>query len=164
MSRDIFKETLAEPRYIAGAPIPLFERLINDDVNEDREAPIKRYYNKFELIQSIQREIARILNTRANAKKRDHRELQNQSQNFALPQLYGLPDFSYYDATNSENNRKIAKLCEQAITQYEPRLNNVSVVITGFEKQSQTLSANIQASLNVPNFREELTFPITFQA
>ena len=122
MNRDVFKEALAEPRVTIGAPIPLFERLIDEAPHESSEIPIKRFYNRFELIQSIQAEVSRILNTRANATHKDHTELAQNAENFALPQMFGLPDFTYYDATNSGHRTKIARLCTESIQQYEPRL------------------------------------------
>jgi type VI secretion system lysozyme-like protein len=96
------------------------------------EIPSKRYYNRFELMQSIQDELSRIINTRAGIKKTDYDQLASNPKNFALPQMYGLSDFSQYDATAKGAYPRIAKLCENAIRMYEPRLKNPVVTITGF--------------------------------
>src|SRR5437762_726666 len=115
------KDARAEPKSIAGAPVPLFDRLIDDDPDTLHEQPTKRYYNRFELIQSIEREVARILNTRATVKRAEYDDFSEDRLNFGLPEMFGLGDFSQYDATNQEDWARIADLCEQAIMRYEPR-------------------------------------------
>lgn len=158
--RDIFKETMAEPKRESGAPIPLFERLIDEAPNLDQEVPIKRFYNKFDLIQSIERDVYRILNTRSAVKHTEFDNLRPISDNMGLPQMFGLADFSQYDGSNGSHRPRIVKLCEIAIGKFEPRLSNVKVTIYDFDKQTQTLNANIAALINIPGFRQEVTFPM----
>lgn len=162
--RDIIKESFAEPKRSQGAPIPLFEKLIDEDRGIPEEIPPKRYYNRFELMQSIQDELSRIINTRAGIKKDDYDQLAKSPKNFALPQMYGLSDFSQYDATARGSYPRIAKLCENAIRMYEPRLKNPVVTITGFDSNKAKLMAIIDAELNVTDFQEEVTFPLEIEA
>lgn len=159
--RDIFKEARAEPKREAGAPIPLFDRLIDHFPDEAAEAPIKRFYNQFELIQSIEREVCRILNTRSTAKYHEFDDLIAEGKNNGLVQLYGLADFSQFDGTNSGHHPRIARLCEISISAFEPRLTNVKVTITHFDKQNQALAASISAKITIPQFQQEITFPMT---
>lgn len=158
--RDIIKESLAEPKRSTGAPIPLFEKLINDNPSALDEIPPKRFYNRFELMQSIQDELSRIMNTRAGVKKIDYEQLSKDPKNFALPQMYGLSDFSHYDASARGDYPRIARLCETAIRLYEPRLKNPVVTITGFDLNKSILNVIIDAELNVADFQEEVTFPL----
>lgn len=162
--RDIIKESFAEPKLLHGAPIPLFDKLIDTDLSLNEEIPPKRFYNRFELMQSIQTELSRILNTRANAKKVDYDQLAAEPMNFALPQMYGLADFSQYDATSKGNYPRIAKLCENAIRIFEPRLKNAIVTITEFDNNKARLSAIIDAELNMKDFQGEVTFPMEIEA
>ncbi|MBW8310096.1 MAG: type VI secretion system baseplate subunit TssE [Candidatus Paracaedibacteraceae bacterium] len=164
LTRDIIKESLTEPKREQGAPIPLFEKLIDNDRSTLEEVPPKRFYNRFELMQSIQLELSRILNTRANARKSEYDQLANDERNFGLPQLYGLADFSQYDATNKGHYARIARLCENAIRLFEPRLRNVTVTITEFDPKRSRLYAIIDAELNIKNFQEEVTFPLEIEA
>ncbi len=161
--RDIIKDSLAEPKRSQGAPIPLFEKLIDDDRGIAEEIPAKRYYNRFELMQSIQDELSRILNTRAGIRKSDYDQLAGNPKNFALPQMYGLSDFSHYDATAKGSYPRIARLCENAIRMFEPRLKNPVVTITGFDSNKAKLMAVIDAELNVADFQEEVTFPLEIE-
>jgi type VI secretion system lysozyme-like protein len=158
--RNIIQESFAEPKRQQGAPIPLFEKLIDEDKDGRGEAPPKRFYNQAEVMQSIEMELSRILNTRANAKKIDYDFLSSDDRNFGLPHLYGLADFSQYDAANQSNYPRIAKLCETAIRFFEPRLSQATVTITGFDTQKTRLSAVINARLNLRGFQGEVTFPV----
>ncbi len=161
MSKAI-KDARAEPKGVVGASIPLFDRLMDDDPEEDREYPIKRFYNRFELIQSIEREVGRILNTRTTAKRVEYDELFEDSMNFGLPEMYGLADFSQYDAANEEDWNWIAEICEQAILRYEPRIKNVVVSVVEFNQRTQSLSLTIHADFAIKEFKGEVTFPVAF--
>lgn len=161
MVRDIFKEARAEPKRESGAPIPLFDRLIDQSPDEEGETPIKRFYNQFELIQSIEREVFRILNTRSTAKYEEFDDLIPNKQNRGLVQLYGLADFSQFDGTNSGHRPRIARLCEISIGIFEPRLGNVKVSILNFDKQAQALVASVTAQIILADFQQEITFPMT---
>lgn len=155
---------MAEPKRESGAPIPLFERLIDQQPEQDREIPCKRHYNQFELIQSIEQEVFRILNTRSTAKHSEFEDLINLRENIGLVHLFGLADFSQFDGTNGGHRPRIARLCEIAIRIFEPRLNNIKVTILEFDKKSQTLIASISAMIIIPEFQQEITFPMTICA
>jgi type VI secretion system lysozyme-like protein len=161
MSKAI-KDARAEPKGMVGASIPLFDRLMDDDPEEDRKYPIKRFYNRFELIQSIEREVGRILNTRTTAKRVEYDELFEDPMNFGLPEMYGLADFSQYDAANEEDWNWIAEICEQAILRYEPRIKNVVVSVVEFNQRTQSLSLTIHADFAIKEFKGEVTFPVAF--
>lgn len=159
--RDIFKEARAEPIRESGAPVPLFERLIDQSPETPEEAPSKRFYNQLELIQSIEREVFRILNTRSTAKYDEFNDLIALRENIGLVQLYGLADFSQFDGTNGGHRPRIARLCEISIGVFEPRLKNIKVTILEFDKQAQALIASVSATISIPNFQQEVTFPMT---
>jgi type VI secretion system lysozyme-like protein len=153
----------AEPKKTLGARIPLFDRLIDDDPDTEKEVPVKHYYNRFELIQSIEREIERILNTRATVRRAEYDEFSEDPLNYGLPEMFGLGDFSQYDATKVDEWPRIEELCEQAIMRYEPRIKNVTATVTAFDKKTQSLSITIHADFAIKEFQGELTFPTTFQ-
>jgi type VI secretion system lysozyme-like protein len=156
------KNARAEPKKIAGAPVPLFDRLIDEDPEAEKEVPSKRYYNRFELIQSIEREVERILNTRATVKRDEYEDFSENPLNYGLPEMFGLGDFSQFDATKVDEWPRIEDLCAQAILRYEPRIKNVTANVTGFDKKTQSLSMTIQADFAIKEFQGELTFPTVF--
>lgn len=156
------KDARAEPKKGVGAPVPLFDRLIDNDLETVVEQPPKRYYNRFELIQSIEQEVERILNTRATVKRAEYDEFLEDELNFGLPEMFGLGDFSQYDAANEEDWYRIAELCEQAIMRYESRIKNVTAIVTAFDAKTQSLSMTIHADFAMKEFQGELTFPTMF--
>ena len=159
---EALKNALAEPKTSVGAPAPLFDRLIDDDPETISEHPVKKYYNRFEVIQSIEREVERILNTRATVKRAEYDDFSEDPLNFGLPEMFGLGDFSQFDGTNMQYWPRIADLCEQAILRYEPRIKNVTAMVTGFDKKTQSLAMTIQADFAMKEFQGELTFPTVF--
>ena len=156
------KDAKAETKMIIGAPAPLFDRLIDEDPETTTEYPVKKNLNRFELIQSIEHEVSRILNTRATVKRAEYEDFSEDPLNFGLPEMFGLGDFSQYDATNQQEWPRIAELCEQAIKRYEPRIKNVSATVTAFDKKGQSLSITIHADFAMKEFQGELTFPTAF--
>lgn len=156
------QDARAEPKKGTGAPVPLFDRLVDDEPETVTERPPKRYYNRFELIQSIEREVERILNTRATVKRAEYDDFSEDGLNFGLPEMFGLGDFSQYDGANEGDWGRIETLCEQAIMRYEPRVKNVAVTVTAFDQKTQSLSLIIHADFAVKEFQGELTFPTVF--
>jgi type VI secretion system lysozyme-like protein len=156
------KDALAEPKRFVGAPMPLFDRLLDNDPDTIEEYPVKRYYNRFELIQSIEQEVSRILNTRATAKRTEQDSLSLEPLSKGLPECFGLMDFSQYDGANPGDWDRISKICVQAINRYEPRLKSVAVTVTAFDRKTQSLQAVIQAVLAMKEIQGEVTFPVEF--
>lgn len=160
MKRNTFENALIEPKREVGAPIPLFDRLVDEDPEADSEVPPKRFYNKFMLIQSIQREIERILSTRTTAKKEQYEELSEDPLNYGLPEMFGLADFSHFDGANSGDWDYVSQLCQRAIEIFEPRVKNVDVIIQSFDRPRQSLSITVQADIALPEYQGEVSFPM----
>lgn len=156
------KDAQVEPKTTLGARVPLFDRLIDEDLETTKEVPPKRYYNRAELVQSIEREVARILNTRSTVKRDDYEDLSEDPLNYGLPEMFGLGDFSQFDGTKMSQWPKIADLVEQAIMRYESRIKNVVATVTEFDKKTQSLQMSISAEFAVKEFQGELTFPTVF--
>lgn len=163
ITRDLVADARAEPRRQVGAPIPLFDRLVDDDPLDTGEVPIKRYYNQNDLQMSIQREVERILGTRASLKKEDLGELAEEALNSGFPPLFGLSDFSQYDGARETDHPMIVQLCTKAINRYEPRLKDVKVFIQGFDRNTSTLLGIIEASLVSEIFQGEVSFPLSLK-
>lgn len=152
----------SEPKRIPGARVLLFDRLIDEDADQVVETGYHgRFYNKQELIDSIQREIFHLLNTRTAIKREEYEALCQDEINFALPEMYGLPDFSLYEGTNHQNWPLIVRYCQKVIGYYEPRLKNIQVMVESFNKQHQALLIHITANVAIPDFTEEVTFPFS---
>lgn len=126
----------------------------------DSEVPPKRFYNRFMLIQSIQREIERILSIRTSAKREQYQDLAEDPLNYGLPEMFGLGDFSQFDGTNSGDWDYVALLCQRAIETFEPRVKNVEVTVQSFDRPRQALSINVRADIALDTFQGEVSFPM----
>lgn len=154
---------IREPKRLPGVRVPLFERLADEALEKETEHPIFKFYEFEELLASIERELYHVLGTQSKAKKEDYVELAKNPLNYALPEMYGVPEFTYFEASNKENWKPLAKHVAKIVEAYEPRLKNVKITIEEFEKQSQTLHFHITADLNVPEFQEEATFSLALK-
>lgn len=163
MTIDYFKGAKAEPKHHQGAPIPLFERLINEDPLEESEYPSKRFYSQTELVDSITQEVSRILGTRGTLKKEDLKDIESEILNCGYPPLFGLSDFSHYDGSSFANYPKIAQLCQDTIRRYEPRLKDIKVIIKSFDRHKSSLHGEIYANLSSAIYQGEVTFPMTLK-
>jgi type VI secretion system protein ImpF len=156
----ILQNIESEPRKVPGARVPLFDRLINDDEQILQGSHEGRFYDQQGLVASVEREVFRLLNTRTAIKREDYEALSQDEINFALPEMYGLPEFSLYEGADHTNWPHIVRHCQKIIAYYEPRLKNIRVVVKAFDKQRQALIVHITADLAVPEFTEEITFPL----
>lgn len=95
--------------------------------------------------QGILRDVALLLNTRLTRKlPADFPELANTIVN------YGLPDFSEFEANNSQAAAAIKHNIELLLKQHEPRLKDVIVTVNNVEKFS--INFNIDATYMIePN-------------
>lgn len=79
---------------------------------------------------------------------------------------YGIVDFSTFFANNSEDYFRLAKLLEETINIYEPRLKEVRITVLG-DPQHQShselkvgLDARVDATLLIDQLEEPISFII----
>ena len=153
-----------EPKKELGLRPPLFDRLVDENPTETTDTNYKFTLSPQDLMDSIQLEVSRILNTRLTAKNKDYEELTQDPLNFGLPSLFGLQDFQSIDGTNPGQWRRIASRCQQAISKFEPRLNDVKVKVHKFNKINQSLEIHVTGSVLLQNLREIVQFPILLES
>ena len=149
---------LSEPSKLPGAYVPLFDRLSDNDVDTASETPPKKFYSFDELLESIRRDVERLFSTRAMAKHDHYNKMMENPDNRGLPEMYGLPDFSQYDATNSDDQFKLSQIATRALRYYEPRLKDPELNILQFINNQQKLLCEIRGFLNVPPYQREVSF------
>jgi type VI secretion system lysozyme-like protein len=146
---------LQEPKKINGGRKLLFDRLTNDSNNFSSTTVLD-----FEqLVTSITTEVEKILSTRFNVKLKDYDKLAKNYSNFALPNMFGIADFNDLDPTNKLQSLKIAKICENAITAFEPRLKNIKVLVKNFVPKQQQLNIYIKGKVMFQHLQQEINFP-----
>ena len=153
-----------EPKKREGALAPLFERLVDFDTDALQEPFVQKFYDSEEVKDSIERELLHLLGTKAKIRKEDYLALAKDPLNYALPFMYGTPDFSYFEGTNTEQWQPFSKYVAKAIEAFEPRLSNIGVRVIGVDNQKQFLDIEINAMINFCGFFEEATFAIKMKA
>ncbi|NOT07641.1 MAG: type VI secretion system baseplate subunit TssE [Gemmatimonadales bacterium] len=138
-------------RPLAGAAIPLFERFIQD-AEPGREPP--RTLDREGLLESVRREVGRILNTRCQVAAGELAPGERTTID------YGLPDIAPFFTAAGTDQARAARLAVDAITAFEPRLRNVGVGIRPEVTGGRGLIFQIDALLVVGDVVEPISFPI----
>lgn len=140
-----------------GTPPPLFDRIVEDKMGIGLGS---RLLNADDLKESIVNELSLILNTRCTVRKVIYEDHIDSIPLFGLPDFFGLEDFSYFDGSNSQDWPRAARLIATAIQAAEPRLENISVAIEGYDPINQVLSTTVSASVKKGYELKEIHFPL----
>lgn len=144
-----------------GALPPLFDRIV---IDRSGQGSGHRLLDAKELEESIVREVATILNTRCTVRKAIYRDHIDTIPFFGMPDFFGLDDFSYFDASNSDDWPEIVEYVKTAILAAEPRLENVSVKIESYDSLNQDLYVFVSGILKDQKLLKEINFPLTLQS
>ena len=144
---------MREPQPIAGARVPLFDRLDLSPEIDDSQRPF-RILTREQLKASIQRELGRLLNTRCSLSLDQVGEEERSVIN------YGIPDFSSLSAQNADDQTLIGRIVGQTVAAYEPRLRNVGVDVRPVPNSEAGLYLFIDAMMVVGEFNEPVYFPV----
>lgn len=144
-----------------GSFVPLFIKLQNLNPDEPKENPPLKTLSKEDLKASVITEISCLLNTRVRLPMHTLESLSQTEAAQGFPELYGIPDFFSFDASNQGTWAYYAGFIKNAIRVYEPRLANVSVVLKRFIASSQTLEVSISGELLMNETREPFSFSLS---
>ena len=142
-----------QPKQMEGSRVLLFDRLIDEDPGVKKEPRSYRVYDREGLMQSVQRELARLLNTR-------------RISNTVLDPLkatvldYGIPDFSSLSAASPTDRQHLSTLITSAIVAFEPRLQNVRVELTESTIDHRAVDGVIAGMLRIGTLLEPVAFPV----
>jgi type VI secretion system lysozyme-like protein len=143
---------MREPQPIAGARVPLFDRLdLNPEIDDARPF---RILTREQLKASIRRELGRLLNTRCSLSLDQVGEEERSVIN------YGIPDFSSLSAQNADDRILIGRVVAQTVTAFEPRLRNVAIDVRPVANSEASLSLFIEAMIVIGLFNEPVFFPV----
>lgn len=143
-----------QPKPIAGARIPLFERLVDGHLDEPSEPTPLRVQNRQELRESVRKEVSRLLNTRCPGGE-DHK---------GSVIDYGMPDFSWMSAAKGDDRRQIADTIARKVAAFEPRLRQVRVTLEPDAANPRVVVGTISAALVVESIREPVSFPLVIHS
>lgn len=149
-----------EPKPFYGIKRPLFDLLVDNAPDTDTEDYAKNFMNSDEVVESVISEISKILNTRRTAPLKDYESMKDDPLNFGIPSLFGLADFQSFDGTSPAQWGEVARLCEQAITRFEPRIRDVFVKVSLFNSRTHALEIYITGNVLVGKMLQQVTFPV----
>jgi type VI secretion system lysozyme-like protein len=137
------------------AAVPLFERLTDRNPEQSREPKPLRTLSYSELMRSVQKEVARLLNTRSG---HTLEELLGQPRSVLD---YGCTDLLWVNPHDPQLLARLTQLMEETIEAFEPRLRGVSVKITSMVRTESRMALMITATLVTEELREPVSFQVT---
>ncbi len=143
----------AEWGAVGAAYVPLFDRLIDEDLHHRHEPKPLRTLDRAGLIDSVGRELLRLFSTRCPI-----------SGDLALARErsvidYGLPDLDWGGrAAVPEQRLRLERLLRETIQAFEPRLAGVHVVVRETGEASGKLAAVIEGHLITDEINEPISF------
>jgi type VI secretion system protein ImpF len=124
---------------------------------EPEEARPHRVLTRAELLESIQRELTRVLNTRCSE---SIAALQGQLRTVVN---FGLPDFFVLSPASERDRQRLAALIADAVRVYEPRLQSPAVDVACDPVRSRELVVVIHGTLVIDDLPEPVSFGLIIE-
>ncbi|MEQ9400072.1 MAG: type VI secretion system baseplate subunit TssE [Longimicrobiales bacterium] len=137
-----------------GARALLFDRLVDLDRSEPVEQQPLRVLDVAGVRDSVQRELARLLNTRSPTPP----EVLEGREWTVLD--WGLPDYTGWYTRSAPSQHRLARLVEATIEAFEPRMVDPRVSVERQEGNDRGLLVWIDGSIKVGTLLEPVSFPL----
>ena len=138
----------------------VLDRLVDDQPTAPRDVPDNRLQNIRDLERAVARDLEALLNTRQETLEELPSEYHELDQSLLV---YGLPDFTIMTMLNQQDRNRIRRAVEQAIANFEPRLERVRVMLETAEDRERGVRFRIDALLKVEPASEPVTFDAVLQ-
>ena len=139
--------------------LSVFDRLVDSEPRNGREAPLTHARSVHQLKESVRRDLEWLLNTRLVAILPDERLREVNRSAY----VYGLPDFTAYSLSNPDDQNKLIRHLQAAIKLFEPRLGKVRVAPMDGLAATRTLRFRIEAMLLMDPAPEHISFDTVLQ-
>jgi type VI secretion system protein ImpF len=140
------------------AQLPLLDRLIDEEPEQERDPPMSSLDALAVLRMSVRRDLEALLNGRRRwlSWPSELSELASSAVGF------GIPDFTSGALNDGVRRESLRQEVEASIRRFEPRMHSVRVsVIESDNKLEATLRLRIDGLLQVDQAREEVVFDTT---
>jgi type VI secretion system lysozyme-like protein len=148
------------PSLVDGAAVPLFERFL-EEVDDRRIVEPYRIQNLPLLLESIQREIDDLLNTRLPPRQPPKLSWEPVSE----PQTvldYGLPALSPLNSGSQSDANLLRDTILAKIASFEPRLQNPVLVLSHDPEDPTAMTGTLQGSVTLGKVNQPVSFPVVF--
>lgn len=132
---------------------PLFDRLVEKSRDSEEPRPLRTPLNREGLLESVRRELERLLNTRSSLPVD---RLEEREELTVLE--YGIPDLSAFSSGKPEDQVRLAAAVARAVSAFEPRLRAPRVSVLGLEDHERSLALSIDATLVGDPVAEPVSF------
>lgn len=137
----------------------VLDRLIDREPGNRNEPQNWRTQSVKEMTEAVRRDLEWLLNSR-----RTPFEPPPTSKNlWRSVYCYGLPDSTAISVRSEDERTRLARAVEQAITYFEPRLTNVTVVIPSVTASSKVIHFHIDAMLRTEPAPQRIYFDSTLE-
>jgi len=137
----------------------VLDRLIDLEPRVSIDPPKSRSLQLQDLKHSVRRDLEWLLNTRCHSDNMDGL-LEEAPRSVAF---YGLPDFTGIGAQSPTEQRRLMKMVETAIKNFEPRFLDPKVSIEPVSSTDRQLRFRISAKLDVEPAPEPVVFDTVLQ-
>jgi type VI secretion system protein ImpF len=145
---------VAGPKPVAGAPVPLFDRLVDDDPSVPYEPQPRRVLDAAGLRASVEAELDRLLNTRAPVAADEIARRERSTID------YGIPDLSYFWSQDADSESELARTIEQAIAAFEPRLLSPRATVVRPPDRRGAAIVEVSGKLAIGTVMEPVAFAL----
>jgi type VI secretion system protein ImpF len=151
---------MARSGFDPAVTLSVFDRLIDHEPRNSKEAPLTRGQSVHQLKESVRRDLEWLLNTRLVAVPPGDKLREVKRSVY----MYGLPDFSAYSLSNPDDQNRLIRHLQSAIKTFDPRLAKVRIVpldVAG--ANTRILRFRIEALLLMDPAPERISFDTTLQ-
>jgi type VI secretion system protein ImpF len=150
-----------QPTLVAGSGVPLFDRFV-EDLDDSRIVEPYRLHDLSLLLESIQKEIGNILNTRLPPRRPPASGWEPVSE----PQTildYGLPSFSALSAGRLMDTKQLGDTVLGKIAAFEPRLQNPVLELRGDPDDPTGMVGTLRGSVLLGRVTQPVCFPVSLR-
>ena len=137
--------------------LPLFDRLVDENIEESFELEAKHYIELDELQESIAQDLTRLLNTRISPFWVDY------SKTMKIPFSYGINSTAPSSAETVFEVQDLEGRVRHVIAEFEPRLTNVQVHVVSMGVDPGKACLQIDADVAGGDKRVPLSFPVVME-
>ena len=149
------------PRLVAGVPVPLFDRFA-EDLDDARIAEPYRIHSLELLLESIQKEIENLLNTRLPPRRRPVTSWEPISE----PQTvldYGLPAFSPLSSGSPTDSTLLKETILRKIASFEPRLIDPQLELQNDPDDPAGMTGILRGKVRMDHMNQPVCFPVSLR-
>ena len=137
--------------------LPLFDRLVNEDMDAPSEVEARRFISFDELKESITKDLSLLLNTKISPFWLEY------SKTMKIPFSYGINSTAPSSAETVFDIQDLENRIKRVIIDFEPRLMNVQVQVLALGATPGKADVQIDADVFASNKRVPLSFSIVME-